>query len=355
MKPENLVNVKSLLDWYDAHARIMPWRVSPSDRAMGIVPDPYQVWLSEVMLQQTTVAAVKSYFIAFMHRWPRVEDLADAKDEDVMSAWAGLGYYARARNLLRCARVVKNEYDGVFPSNQEDLLKLPGIGPYTAAAIAAIAFDQPATVLDGNVERVMSRVYAVLEPLPKSKEHLRGLAKALTPAERPGDYAQAVMDLGATICTPRSPNCTACPWSKRCKAYEMGIAADLPKKLPKRAKPTRYGHAFILRNANARVVMERRPEKGLLGGMLGWPGDTWAEVQKPSDPPIASAWTTATNPVIHIFTHFRLELSVHVAKADKDMPLLENFEWHDISDVRGMPTVMQKAWKAATAEFGDLG
>ena len=354
MKPDKLVNVQSILAWYDAHARVMPWRVSPADRSMGILPDPYQVWLSEVMLQQTTVAAVKSYFVAFTNRWPRIEDLAAAKDEEVMAAWAGLGYYARARNLLRCARVVANEYDGIFPSREDELLRLPGIGPYTAAAVAAIAFDQPATVLDGNVERVMSRVYAVLEPLPNSKEQLRSLARALTPKDRPGDYAQAVMDLGATICTPRNPNCTACPWEKNCKANLENIAHELPKKLPKRAKPTRYGHAFIMRDDTARVIMERRADKGLLGGMLGWPGNDWGEAQQSAKPPMALNWATAATTVIHVFTHFRLELTVHVASVGDDAPLLENFAWHDISDVKGMPTVMQKAWKVATAEFGEL-
>ena len=324
MKIEISVNNGDLLAWYDKHAREMPWRVSPADREMGIIPDPYQVWLSEIMLQQTTVAAVKSYFSNFIKRWPRVQDLACAKDEEVMSAWAGLGYYARARNLLRCARIVASECDGQFPSSEADLLKLPGIGPYTAAAVAAIAFDQPATVLDGNVERVISRIYAVIEPLPLSKEHLRELAKELTPERRSGDYAQAVMDLGATICTPKNPNCNACPWHQGCKAAAQGIAATLPNKLPKPAKPTRFGHVYIIGNEDGRVMMERRPAKGLLGGMLGWPGDTWTEDRKKSDPPLKMQLHRISQPVIHIFTHFKLELTVHVTNATNGIQFSSN-------------------------------
>ncbi|MEO1551745.1 MAG: A/G-specific adenine glycosylase, partial [Pseudomonadota bacterium] len=229
----------AVLEWYDTHGRVLPWRVRPEDRARGVVVDPYKVWLSEIMLQQTTVAAVKSYYLTFTGRWPQVGDLARASDADVMAAWAGLGYYARARNLLKCARVVAQDLGGVFPDSQEALQALPGIGPYTSAAIAAIAFDRPATVLDGNVERVMARQHKVEMPLPASKEVLRAHAQARTPTQRAGDYAQAVMDLGATICTPRSPACGICPWRDPCAARRAGTAADLPKKTPKKKTPTR--------------------------------------------------------------------------------------------------------------------
>jgi A/G-specific adenine glycosylase len=202
-----------LLDWYDTHARKMPWRVDPAARKAGVMPDPYAVWMSEIMLQQTTVATVRSYFERFQTRWPTVADLAAAKDADVMGEWAGLGYYARARNLLKCARVVVDEHDGAFPADHAALLKLPGIGPYTAAAVSSIAFDLPFTVLDGNVERVMARLYDIHTPLPSAKPELMEKASALTPDQRPGDYAQAVMDLGATICSPKSPACGICPWS----------------------------------------------------------------------------------------------------------------------------------------------
>ncbi|MEW2914413.1 A/G-specific adenine glycosylase, partial [Leisingera sp. JC11] len=264
-----------LLAWYDVHAREMPWRVSPAERAAGIRPDPYKVWLSEVMLQQTTVAAVREYFLRFTGRWPSVLDLATAEDADVMSEWAGLGYYARARNLLKCARAVAQDHSGSFPDSYEGLLKLPGIGPYTAAAVASIAFDRPETVLDGNVERVMARIHNIHDPLPGVKPVLKDRAAELTPALRPGDYAQAVMDLGATICTPRNPACGICPWRGPCAARVAGTAAELPKKTPKKPKPTRQGIVYLAESADGTWLLERRPDKGLLGGMLGWPGSDW--------------------------------------------------------------------------------
>ena len=226
MRDVNLTEATAtdLLAWYDVHAREMPWRVPPAQKVAGVRPDPYRVWMSEVMLQQTTVAAVKDYFHRFTTRWPTVSDLAAARDEDVMAEWAGLGYYARARNLLKCARVVVDEHGGVFPDTLAGLLKLPGVGPYTAAAVASIAYDLPAVVVDGNVERVMARLHDVHDPLPGSKPLLTDLAEALTPEARPGDYAQAVMDLGATICSPRNPACGICPWRDPCAAQTAGTA-----------------------------------------------------------------------------------------------------------------------------------
>ena len=262
----------ALLDWYDRHAREMPWRIGPAARRAGIRPDPYRVWLSEVMLQQTTVAAVRAKFERFTALWPRVEDLAAAPEEQVMAEWAGLGYYARARNLHKCARAVAEDLGGRFPDTREGLLKLPGIGPYTAAAIASIAFDRPETVVDGNVERVISRLFAVQTPLPGSKPALTELAAGLTPESRPGDHAQAMMDLGATICTPAKPACGICPLVSPCAARAAGIAAELPRKAPKKTKPIRFGIAYVARRADGAVLLERRPPRGLLGGMLGWPG-----------------------------------------------------------------------------------
>lgn len=313
MKAPNSDLSGELLNWYDQHARSMPWRVSPQDRAAGVMPDPYRIWMSEVMLQQTTVAAVTEYFQRFTRRWPTVMDLAAAEDADVMGEWAGLGYYARARNLLKCARVVADDLGGRFPDTYEALQKLPGVGPYTAAAIASIAFDQSETVLDGNVERVMARLYDIHEPLPGSKPLLKSHAAALTPDQRPGDYAQAVMDLGATICTPKSPACGICPWRSPCAARDQGSAPELPKKTPKKPKPTRYGIAYLARSAEGAWLLERRPDKGLLGGMLGWPGSDWAEVPKPC-PPFAAEWQDLGSEVRHTFTHFHLILRIQVAE-----------------------------------------
>lgn len=334
-----------LLDWYDTHARTMPWRVGPADRAAGLRPDPYRVWLSEVMLQQTTVAAVKDYFHRFTSRWPSVQDLAAAADADVMGEWAGLGYYARARNLLKCARVVAKDLDGSFPDTYEGLLKLPGIGPYTAAAIASIAFDRPEVVLDGNVERVMARLHDIHDPLPGSKPLLKERAAELTPQKRPGCHAQAVMDLGATICTPKSPACGICPWRTPCAARVAGTAAELPKKTPKKPKPTRHGIVYLARSEAGEWLLERRPDKGLLGGMLGWPGSDWNEAPQPA-PPFEADWQDLGAEVRHTFTHFHLILRVMVAELPEGFTPSAGQELIRRHDFRpsDLPTVMRKAF-----------
>ncbi len=336
-----------LLTWYDKHARDMPWRISPKDRKAGIRPDPYRVWLSEVMLQQTTVAAVRSYFETFTKLWPRVQDLAAASDPEVMAAWAGLGYYARARNLLKCARVVSHEMNGVFPDNRVDLQALPGIGPYTSAAISAIAYDLPETVVDGNVERVMSRVHAVETPLPKAKSELTALAENYTPKTRAGDYAQAVMDLGATICTPRKPTCSLCPWQDICAAFRHGTPEAFPKKEPKKAKPVRRGVAYVAKRNDGAWLLERRPAKGLLGGMLGWPGSNWSDAPDPN-PPFDANWTPSDVEVRHTFTHFHLVLSVQTAQTDGSANP-ETGEFLPASAFRptDLPTVMRKVFDVA--------
>ena len=332
-----------LLDWYDTAAREMPWRVGPAQRAAGQRPDPYRVWLSEVMLQQTTVAAVKAYFIRFTALWPSVADLAAAADGDVMAEWAGLGYYARARNLLACARAVMRNHAGAFPGTVEGLLELPGIGPYTAAAIAAIAFDQPAVVVDGNVERVMARLYAVQTPLPPAKPELIAHAAANTPATRPGDYAQAVMDLGATICTPRNPACGICPALGLCAAQAQGIAADLPRKLAKPEKPTRSGRVWIARRPDGAILLERRPERGLLGGMLAFPGDAWDGAA--AGAPFEADWQSVGE-VRHTFTHFHLVLQVLTTSIPANPDRGEYLHLRP-SD---LPTLMRKAYALAFAD-----
>jgi len=337
-----------LLEWYDRHARAMPWRVGPAARAQGVRPDPYRVWMSEIMLQQTTVAAVKSYFESFTMRWPTVSDLAQAEDQDVMAAWAGLGYYARARNLLKCARVVHSEHDGKFPETYDGLIALPGIGPYTAAAIAAIAFDQPATVLDGNVERVMARLHDEHTPLPAAKPILMDHASALTPSDRPGCYAQAVMDLGATLCTPRNPACGLCPWRRACAAWDAGTAQDLPRKAPKKRKPIRCGIAYLARRVDGAWLLEQRPDSGLLGGMLGWPGSDWGDAPA-EDPPIHAEWRTLPTEARHTFTHFHLRLTVKTALVPMDRkPARGHFVEADAFDPSDLPTVMRKAHALTT-------
>jgi A/G-specific adenine glycosylase len=333
-----------LLDWYDRHARTLPWRVSPADRAAGVLPDPYAVWLSEVMLQQTTVAAVKDYFYRFTTRWPTVEALAAEEDAEVMGEWAGLGYYARARNLLKCARVVADQHGGHFPDTEEGLLTLPGIGPYTAAAIASIAFDRPAPVMDGNVERVMSRLFAETTALPEVKPVLKAHATRLTPTRRPGDHAQAAMDLGATICTPRNPACGICPLREPCRARAEGIAADLPRKSPKKAKPTRFGIAYLVRRHDGAWLLETRPDKGLLGGMLGWPGSEWTEDSPQEAPPLATNWYDPGLEVRHTFTHFHLRLSLRLATVGEIDPVRGSFVPNHSFRPASLPTVMRKAF-----------
>lgn len=335
-----------LLEWYDRHARKMPWRVGPAERQAGVTPDPYRIWMSEIMLQQTTVAAVKEYFLRFTERWPTVMDLANARDEDVMGEWAGLGYYARARNLLKCARVVAHELDGVFPDTEEGLRALPGIGPYTAAAVASIAFDRKATVVDGNVERVMARIYDHHTPLPAAKPALTEFADALTPDQRPGDYAQAVMDLGATICTPKNPACGICPWRSACRARIQGTAAELPKKTPKKPKPIRLGTVYIARRVDGAYLLERRPDQGLLGGMLGWPGSDWAEAEVPDHPyPIRAEWKELPTEARHTFTHFHLRLTVKTALVPMDRKPKQG-DFVEQADFRpsDLPTVFRKAF-----------
>ena len=332
----------ALLAWYDAEARTLPWRVSPADRAAGVRPDPYRVWLSEVMLQQTTVPHAAPYWLRFTERWPTVEALAAAEDGEVMAAWAGLGYYARARNLLRCARAVAEEHGGVFPSGYEDLRALPGLGDYTAAAVAAIAFDGPATVADGNVERVVSRVFAVQAPLPKAKGELKRLAARLTDETRPGDWAQAVMDLGATVCRPRSPLCARCPVASFCAARAGGAPEAYPRKAPKAERPRRYGVAYVLVRGGE-VALVRRPGTGLLGGMLGLPTGEWRDRPWSVDEALAAApasadWREAGR-VQHVFTHFALTLLVLRAEGDMDAI------W--TRDLGGLPSVFLKAAQAA--------
>ncbi len=337
-----------LLAWYDRHRRKLPWRAPPGERA-----DPYRVWLSEIMLQQTTVKAVGPYYARFLTRWPDIRALAAAPLDDVLKSWAGLGYYARARNLHACARVVVEQHDGRIPASEESLRDLPGIGAYTAAAIAAIAFDAPATPVDGNIERVIARLYAVDTPLPAAKPEISRLARGLTPPRRAGDFAQAMMDLGATICTPKTPACALCPWNESCAAYARGDAETFPRRGPKREGALRRGAAFVARRADGFVLLRTRPEKGLLGGMTEVPTTEWTKdfddsIALESVPRFASrkspTWRRTHGIVRHVFTHFPLELTVYAADLPARTPAPKETRWTAISDLAGeaLPSLMRK-------------
>lgn len=333
-----------LLNWYDQSARDLPWRAK-----LGDTVDPYRVWLSEIMLQQTTVATVKRYFADFTTRWPTVQDLAAAELEDVLSRWAGLGYYARARNLYKCARVVAQEWDGEFPADETTLKTLPGIGDYTAAAIAAIAFNQPATVVDGNIERIVSRQYRISTPLPKAKTDIKAALTPLVPSARPGDFAQALMDLGASYCSPKKPNCLLCPVSTPCMARLMGDMENYPVKPPKKAKPTRRAISFWL-TCGDHVLLERRAQTGLLGGMPGLFSTDWVERRDfPTGEevhllaPAPANWQIHNSFSRHTFTHFHLETQLWTSDLDKQIEVKAGF-WHPVADLEtlGLPTVFKK-------------
>ena len=331
-----------LLAWYDRHRRRLPWRALP-----GETPDPYAVWLSEVMLQQTTVPAVKSYYETFLSLWPRVEDLAAASADEVMRAWAGLGYYSRARNLHACAQTVAAELGGRFPDTEEGLRALPGIGPYTAAAIAAIAFGRRAVVVDGNVERVMTRLFAIEDAMPAAKPRVRAAMDRLTPDQRAGDFAQAMMDLGATICTPRKPACALCPLNADCAARLEGRPETYPVKAPRAERPSRAGAAFFLRRGDGAVLLRTRPPRGLLGGMTELPGSEWTsdfdQASAQAAAPVPADWRRLPGSVDHVFTHFALRLTVYAAEADaSEAP--EGMRFVAAQDLHGeaLPTLMRK-------------
>lgn len=331
-----------LLAWYDRHHRVLPWRAPPGAPAM----DAYRVWLSEVMLQQTTVPAVVPYFHKFLTLWPRIEDLAAAPVEEVMEAWAGLGYYARARNLHKCAKTVAETLDGVFPDTEEGLLALPGIGAYTAAAIAAIAFNRRAAVMDGNIERVLARLFAVETPLPQAKPELRSFAEQVTPNARPGDFAQGMMDLGATICTPKKPDCLLCPLRSVCRAHKAGIAAELPRRAQKAERPVRHTLAFLLQREDGAVLLRRRPPQGLLGGMLEVPSAPWRDTPWQNGEalihaPLDCDWQPMQGKAEHVFTHFALKIgALHGHVSAREATALDGV-WHQPAKA-ALATVMKK-------------
>ena len=337
---------RALLAWYDRHARVLPWRARGGART-----EPYRVWLSEIMLQQTTVKAVAPYYARFLTLWPDVGALAAAKLDDVLRAWAGLGYYARARNLHACAIAVVERHGSVFPETLEDLRALPGIGDYTAAAIGAIAYDAPAVPVDGNVERVVTRLYAVEEELPAAKPRIKALAASLLPPARAGDFAQALMDLGATICTPKKPACVLCPWSEACIARTRGEQEAFPRKAPKREGKLRRGAAFVVLRDDAQILMRTRPDKGLLAKMTEVPGSEWSHDFDIADA-LRSApalrgkpkWRRLAGTVTHVFTHFPLQLTVFTATVPRGTPAPGGMRWVKLAQAgeEALPNVMRK-------------
>jgi len=337
---------QALLDWYDRSGRSLPWRIRPEERAAGKTPNPYAVWLSEIMLQQTTVAHATPYWHRFLDEFPTVIDLANAPRDRVLTLWAGLGYYARARNLHKCAQTVRDDFGGLFPVTEEILLSLPGIGAYTAATMAAICANEPTNIVDGNVERVISRIFQVQTPLPKGKQDIRKLAATLACPDRPGDYGQALMDLGATVCAVRNPQCTDCIWAAHCAANKDGSQTDYPRKTKKKKQPIRYGAVFVL-ESEGDVLLERRPDEGLLGGMMGFPGTEWGV--PPNDPlqsaPVQHNWRKLDGNVRHIFTHFDLRLDVYVASVSRPGRVKGYWQSGDAMDAVALPTVMRKVYQ----------
>ncbi len=330
-----------LLAWYDRHARVLPWRARK-----GAPADPYRVWLSEIMLQQTTVKTVAPYYAKFLSRWPDVTALAQASLDDVLRAWAGLGYYARARNLHACARAVVERHGGVFPRAPEALRALPGIGDYTAAAVAAIAFDAPAVPVDGNVERVVTRLFALEGELPAAKPAIKEFAMSLLPARRSGDFAQALMDLGATLCSPKKPACGLCPWRDVCVARLRGEEETFPRKAPKREGKLRRGAAFVALRADGRVLLRQRPDKGLLAKMTEVPGSAWSHdfVLDEAAAPLKARWRRLPGVVHHVFTHFPLDLTVFLAEVPRGTKAPAGARWVGLAELPGeaLPTLMRK-------------
>ncbi len=343
----------AILAWYDRHRRDLPWRALPRERA-----DPYKVWLSEIMLQQTTVRAVKPYFLGFLPRWPNIGLLAQASGEEVMRAWAGLGYYSRARNLHACAKIVAGPLNCKFPDTEAALRNLPGIGSYTAAAIAAIAFGRRAAAIDGNAERVLARLYSIATPLPAARREIKAKAAAMVPVERPGDFAQAVMDLGAMICAPKHPCCDICPLLKFCLGHASGCPQNLPRKAPRRERPLRQGAAFFVRRQDGTVLVRTRPEKGLLGGMTEIPGTDWETdfdaAAAASRAPIDASYRKLDKSVSHAFTHFALRLDIYVAEvpSKRRAPAGYRFVPDCGLDREAFPSVMRKIIEAVRLSPG---
>lgn len=340
-----------LLKWYDKNARSLPWRIPPIDTKQDIKPDPYHTWLSEIMLQQTQVTVVKEYYKLFVLKWPTIVDLASANDKEILEAWAGLGYYRRAHNLIKCSKIIVNDYKGLFPKDEKSLLSLPGVGAYTSAAIRSIAFNKRAIVIDGNIDRIICRLFAIRKPIMQSKKTIKSYASKLVPANRFGDYAQALMDLGSKICTPQKPRCYECPISKNCESYKLNLVNQIPYPKSRKRKPSRFGFAFVTLIKNNIVILERRSKENLLGGMLCFPCSDWEESEEVKfDPPFGKDWIVINKTITHVFSHFILKLKVARCTIENPPPgyiqiPLKNF------NINSLPSLMRKVYNIS---FKDL-
>ena len=340
---------KNLLEWYFKNGRILPWRVSPKDAETGENPDPYKVWISEIMLQQTTVSAVIPYFEKFIKRWDSVEKLSQAEENDILAFWAGLGYYARGRNLFKCARELNNKFDSKIPNDKKTLLDLPGIGEYTASAIRSIAFGEREIVIDANIERVVCRLFKIEKPIKESKKEIRKYASKLFPKFRSGDFAQALMDFANSICKPRKPNCESCPISRSCLSLKLGKAENIPVRPTKRNIPIRMGYVFFTKVKPNKLLLERRPSEGILGGLLGFPTTKWEAKKNKPDLPFKANWTFTKRVVKHQFSHFKLELEIVIG--EKENSEFDNSNYltveHQNFDLMSLPTLMRKVYAKA--------
>ena len=340
---------KNLLEWYFKNGRILPWRVNPKDAETGETPDPYKVWISEIMLQQTTVSAVIPYFEKFIMRWDSVEKLSQAEENDILAFWAGLGYYARGRNLFKCARELNNKFDSKIPNDKKTLLDLPGIGEYTASAIRSIAFGEREIVIDANIERVVCRLFKIEKPIKESKKEIRKYASKLFPKFRSGDFAQALMDFANSICKPRKPNCESCPISRSCLSLKLGKAENIPVRPTKRNIPIRMGYVFFTKVKPNKLLLERRPSEGILGGLLGFPTTKWEAKKNKPDLPFKANWTFTKRVVKHQFSHFKLELEIVIG--EKENSEFDNSNYltveHQNFDLMSLPTLMRKVYAKA--------
>ncbi len=340
---------KILLRWYAEHGRVLPWRVKPKDVEAGKSPDPYKVWISEIMLQQTTVNTVIPYFKKFIKKWDRIDKLSYADESDILAFWAGLGYYARGRNLLKCARELSEKYDSKIPNDKKTLLKLPGIGEYTASAIRSIAFGEREVVIDANIERVVCRLFKIEKPINQSKKDIKKYASKLFPKHYSGDFAQALMDFANAVCKPKKPNCDACLISRYCLSLKLGLVENIPAKPIKKEKPIKRGFVFFIKIQPNRFLLERRPSKGILGGLLGFPTTEWVVKKKEPTLPFKANWDFTKKVVTHQFSHFKLELEIVLG--DKKDPKFDSSQYFAVEqqnfDLMSLPTLMRKVYTKA--------